>query len=242
MTHVPSKKRFFLAFYLDYLVFTAFSAPAAWLILQATGFETGWLIHFAVFVVVEWATIRLVGSSPGSWMLGIERGDGPPRVLARIKTTERWWTMLLGVGSVLSGAKAMVRWTEGQPAFPFFGLQSEPAAIAVTTIVGAAVLSAGVLVLRCRWEGALLGIGVSVLQSIAIVLGRPYVEDWMVRAMTHRRQLRGQEPPTLEQMQDMETVFAVVLVVFGTLTILLLLASFVRFRRAGNLGRRAFPD
>jgi hypothetical protein len=98
------------------------------------------------------------------------------------------------------------------------------------------------LVLRCRWEGALLGIGVSVLQSIAIVLGRPYVEDWMVRAMTHRRQLRGQEPPTLEQMQDMETVFAVVLVVFGTLTMLLLLASFVRFRRAGNLGRRAFPD
>lgn len=232
MTHQASKKRLFLAFYLDYLVFTAFSVPAAWLMLRTTGFQTGWLIQFAVFVVVEWATIRLIGSSPGTWMLGIERGDGPPRVLPRIKTTERWWTMLLGVGSVLSGAKAMVRWTQGQPVFPYFGLQSELGAIAVTTIVGAAVLSAGVLILRCRWEGSVLGIGVSVVQAIAVLLARPHAHDWAVRALTYRRELRGQEPPALEEMQVMETVFPVALLVFSALTMLLLIASLVRFRRA----------
>lgn len=129
----------------------------------------------------------------------------------------------------------MVRLTQGQPALPLFGIQSEPAAVAVTTIIGAALLSTGGLILRCRWEGALLGIGVSAIQAIAIVLGRTYAEDRTLRAMTHRRQLRGQEPVTLEQIQDMGSVLAVIFVVFGTLTVMLLVASLVRFRRAANL-------
>jgi hypothetical protein len=155
----PSRGRILLALYIDFLVFTAVYRPVVWAIDSAGG-ETSTLMAVAIFAVLRggaWA-LRLV--LPGEWALGIR--SGPPRAVdPYLRHRERWWTIVAGTLLVLEGSKNLVRWTQALPVQPLLGSGApEWAGIATISCIGLANLLAGVLILRTRVAGPVVGIGV----------------------------------------------------------------------------------
>jgi hypothetical protein len=212
----PSRKRQLLAVYVDYLVFSAVYQPVAWAVRSTLPLDN-WLVALAVFAglraVATWA-LKL--TSPGQWALGIHAGRLPtvnPNILER----ERWWTAAAGTLLVLEGSKNLVRWTQGMPVEPLLGL-SAPAWMAITaiTIFGGLNLAAGLLVLRTRLIGAVIGIGVLGVEALAAIIHRDDFREWAGQAVEARRALQGLplREGEVEMMQAMTaTVFPAVLAI-----------------------------
>lgn len=230
MDPVASKKRRLLAVYVDYLVFAAVVAPLLWIAGRA-GYDVHWAVVFFAFVVVEAAGTKWARSTPGAWALSITERDGTHTVAAPIKQTERWWTMLIGVGMILSGTKSMVRFTEGLPPLPVFGPENELGAFAITTLVGVGTLVAGVLILKCRVAGPLLGLGIGALQSGMIALAWDQLEDWGFRRVAIQRELQGRPAPTGDQVAALWGLFQTGMIVTLLVGVVLLGLAYVRFRR-----------
>lgn len=186
----PSRKRQLLALYVDYLIFTAAYQPIAW-VLRSMASVDNWFIAPAVFVGLRGVAWALKLLAPGQWALGIHGGQTltvEPRILQR----ERWWTVAAGVLLVLEGSKNAVRWTQGLPVEPLLGL-SAPEWIATTaiTMFGGINIAAGLLILRTRFAGALLGIGVLGAEVLAAAVHRDGFRQWAGQAVVARRALQG---------------------------------------------------
>jgi len=229
MEELASKKRRFLGVYVDYLLFAAVVAPLLW-IAQSRGLELHWAVVFVAFAVVESSLIKTVGSSAGYWALGIVRSGDAAVVEPSIKRRERWWTMLLGVGLILKGAKDVVRWTEGLPPLPVFGSESSLGAFLVVSTLGAGNIGAGLAILRCKPVGALLGMAVFVLEAVALALSWSGIEGWIAARMSIRNELRGRGPVTAEQIAEFQGVFYATLAAGMVLTAVALIFTYVRFR------------
>lgn len=223
-----SRKRQLLAIYIDYLVFTAVYQPIAWMVRSVAPLSN-WIVALAIFVAlrsVAWA-LRLI--LPGNWALGI--GPRPTMALnPRISGCERWWTVAAGTLLVLEGSKNLVRWTEGLPIEPLLGSATTEwmATVAITTL-GAVNVLAGLLILRTRWMGAVIGTGVLGVELLAAFVHREGFRDWAAKAVVARRALQG-VPVRDGEIEMMQTLSTTVLPVAMVIGVIWLLAIAVRFR------------
>ena len=216
-----------LALYVDYLVFTAVYQPVAW-VLRSMAPLDNWWVALAVFLGlrgIAWA-LKLV--MPGQWALGIHGGQVAavePRILER----ERWWTATAGTVLVLEGSKNAVRWTQGLPVEPLLGLESpEWIATAAITILGGLNVAAGLLILRTRLAGAVIGIGVLAAEGVAAIVHRDDFRQWAAQAVVARRALQGLpvRDGEVEMMQFLTTTGLPAIIVAGALALLAVAARF----------------
>ena len=225
----PSTKRRILAVYVDFLLFNGIYAPAAWLIEAAGGPRPNVIAHVLVFVVLRAALTRLLNASPGRWALGIV--GGREAVLDEaISRREAWWTVLVGTLLVLEGSKNLVRWTQGLPPAPIFGLAipDELAFVSISTL-GALNLVAGLLILRTNMIGAIVGGGVLAVELAGTLVHRTAFQNWAVRAVAARRQLQGL-PVRDGEVEFMQMFASVGLPIAMGVGVLCLLAVANRFR------------
>jgi hypothetical protein len=224
----PSRKRQLLAIYIDFLVFRAVYQPVAWTIRSTVPVDS-WLVTLTVFAVlrgVAWA-LRLM--LPGQWALGTSPGDDAtvkPHVLER----ERWWTVAAGTLLVLEGSKNLVRWTQGLPVEPLLG-PAAPSWMAITaiTILGGLNVVAGLMVLRTKAVGAMIGIGVLCVEALAAMIHKDDFREWAGQAVVARRALQGL-PVREGEVEMMQTMTATILPTVMVVGILWLLAIAVQFR------------
>jgi hypothetical protein len=230
----PSRKRQILAVYIDYLVFTAFYQPVAWAIRSSVAADS-WLVALAVFAVLRTLSWLLRLTSPGNWALGIHAGQVAavdPHILER----ERWWTVTAGTLLVLEGSKNLVRWTQGLPVEPLLGPASPQwAATALISLLGALNVTAGLLILRTRWSGAMVGIGVLVVEVAAAVVHRDEFRRWAGDAVIARRALQGL-PVRDGEVEFMQMVFTTALPAMIAVGVFWLLAVAMRFGRGSARG------
>lgn len=235
MNEQASRKRLLLAVYIDYLFFTGLWEPIAWGV-RSQGFDLHWAVGLVAFVALDWVAVRFLGTSPGSWALGIVRDTEVPTVRHMIRTREAWWTMLLGTFLVLEGSKNLVRWTQGLPPLPIFAGGSGEGAFAVLSVLGIANMAAGLLVLRCRAIGPFLALGVSALEGLAYAVSWPRVDSWIARRVEVRRALQGREVRA-DEIEFMQAIFPKLVVVFAAVAVVWILLAYVRFRRS-EISRR----
>ena len=201
-----------------------------------------WLVALAVFAVlrgVAWA-LKLV--MPGQWAVGILSGriaTVDPLILKR----ERWWTATAGILLVLEGSKNMVRWSQGLPVVePLLGLASpEWIATAAITVLGGLNVMAGLLILRTRLVGAVIGFGVLGAEVLAVMIHRNEFRDWAGQAVIARRELQGL-PLREGEVEMMQTLTATVSLAVIAAGVIWLLVVAVRFRTNGRLTSHAADD
>jgi hypothetical protein len=225
----PSRKRRLLALYVDYLVFSAVYQPAAWAI-RSTAPVDNWLVALAVFgglrAVAAWV-LKL--TTPGPWALGIQAGT-EATVDTRILERERWWTATAGTLLVLEGSKNLVRWTQGLPVAPLLGLSSPLwMATSAITILGGLNVIAGLLVLRTRLVGAVIGMGVLGVEALAAIVYRDDFREWAGQAVVARRTLQGL-PLRQGEVEMMQTLNGTVLPAAIAVGVVWLLLIAVRFK------------
>ncbi|MET0340689.1 MAG: hypothetical protein ABW252_06790 [Polyangiales bacterium] len=185
-----SRKRLLLAIYVDLLLFTTVSQLASWLVAQRA-FSPSLPVAAFAFAAIELGILR-VGGSPGTWSLGIVRHEGVRAVLPAWPRRERWWTVLVGVLALLSGAKEATRWTVGLPPPPFMGLTlSWDQAAAVITTSGIVSILAGVGVLRTHARAALLGLAINLVTTTSWVASSAQIPAWVEARTRAQRAQQG---------------------------------------------------
>lgn len=158
---LASRKRMFLALYLDLILFLVVWGLVKFLVGGDAHFGAGVI----VFAVVRFATWKL-SVSPGRYFLSIGRDR---MVDADIYRRESWSTMLLGAVFVLEGTKPLVNWTRGVIPEPIFGsIPGDTAQVTIDMLSGALLVFIGFLYLKLRALGFWLAIFVVVAS-----LGRP---------------------------------------------------------------------
>ena len=222
-----SRKRRLLAIYVDYLVFTAFYQPIAWMVSSAAPLSN-WVVALAIFVALRSVAWGLRVVLPGNWALGI----GPRSTMTldqHISGRERWWTVAAGTLLVLEGSKNLVRWTEGLPIEPVLGSATPQwmATVAITTL-GAASVLAGLLILRTRRVGAVIGAGVLGAELLAAIVHREGFRDWAAKAAVARRTLQGiaVRDGEIEMMQTLSTSVLPAAMVIGLIWLLAIAVCF----------------
>ena len=223
-----SGARLGLAGTVDYLLFAAAFSVLAWPFSSAGGSVA---VRVLAFAVVETLTLRVAGASPGTLVLGIRRVEAGWGVDAPALGLETWWTLLTGVALVYEGSSNLVRFTDGLPPPPVFGLElAAPLAAAVVSLVGAANLAAGILVLRGSRIGPALGAAVLVLEGCSVAAAPEAVRAWIARLVPARRALQGLAVRDGEVafMQSFLPTAAMVGAVFGTGLLLLVHRRFAR--------------
>lgn len=186
-----SRKRLVLAIYLDFLLFATAVQVASWLVAQRA-FMASLPVLCVAFTVLETGMLQGLGSSPGTWTLGIVQHEGSRMVLGTWPLRERWWTVLIGVLALLSGTKEATRWTLGLPPPPFMGLTlSWDVAAAVITGTGLASIAAGVGVLRTSARAALLGVAINVLTLVSWSASSAQIPAWVEARTRAQRSLQG---------------------------------------------------
>jgi hypothetical protein len=229
MNEQASRKRLLLAVYIDFLFFTGLWEPIAWAV-RSQGIELHWAVGFLAFAALDWTAVRFLGTSPGSWALGIVRDAEVPTVWHMVRTREAWWTMLLGTLLVLEGSKNLVRWTQGLPPLPIFASGSDEDAFVVLSALGIANMAAGLFVLRCRPIGPLLALGVLALEGLAYAVSWPRIDSWLARRVEVRRALQGREVRA-EEIEFMQTIFPKMVIIFAVIAVVWIALTYVRFRR-----------
>jgi hypothetical protein len=115
-----------------------------------------------------------------------------PLVREALLERERWWTMLFGVLALLSGVQLAVRWTEGTPPTPWFGLRwSAAAAGLIAFAVGVVECLAGAAALRLRPAVLPLGAGVFGAAVVSSALAWEELPGWVGAYVAARRSTQG---------------------------------------------------
>jgi hypothetical protein len=232
----PSRKRQLLALYVDYLVFTAVYQPFAWAVRSTVALDN-WLLGLAVFAGLRGVAWALKLWLPGQWALGIRTGP-MAMVESRILERERWWTATAGTLLVLEGSKNLVRWTQGLPVEPLLGLAAPQwMAVSAITILGGLNVVAGLLILRTRLAGAVIGIGVLGAEALAAMIHRDDFRQWAREAVIARRGLQGL-PLREGEVEMMQMLTATVLPAVIAVGVIWLLVVGARFRHRDRLTGR----
>jgi len=222
--NAASRGRKILSWYVDYLFFAA-----AWTLLT---YVTGELLRVGDFLLslVAFFILRAIvgrfASTPGCMLLSIDdAGDVDPDIRSR----ESWLTMLLGVLFLLSGTKLLVRWTQIDAVWPYFGLVPEPAPhIAISVVFGVVTVAAGAMILKLMRAGQLLGIGVSAVHIVSAILSWPLWDGLVEKQVHARRALQG-VPVRDGEVAFMQALFPEALIALSVFFIVLLLIPYRRF-------------
>lgn len=234
-----SKKRRVLAFYVDFLLFSAAVALVCWVLAKfdpSLAVAPLWM-QITTFLIVEAIILKAVAWSPGHWSLGIYRATVPglgetPVVDPNIFNTQRWWTVLLGVLIALEGTKMAVRWAMWHPPVPFMGAQLDFAPSALFSVaMGGMLCTVGLFVLRCRPKAALIGMALYAIALTSGALSYELWSSWAAADVVARREYQGL--PVREGEIETMRRWAPMLVVGGPALMLpWLFAARRRFSRA----------
>lgn len=150
-----------------------------------------------------------------------------------IKVHEAWWTILLGTALVLEGSKNLVRWTQGLPPLPVFGAEADGGAFLMLSVLGILNMIAGLLVLRCRPIGPLLGLCASALELLSIAVSWPRLDDWLARRVEARRALQGREVGA-DEIEFMQGIYPTGVIAGLIVATVWLILTYVRLRRTNG--------
>jgi len=188
-----TRERMALAVFIDFLAWMIPWQFLTW-IFGGGGVRTGPPgAGLMVFAVVEFLLLFMVRQSPGYWLLGISHAAGSkPQVDANWPTRESKETLAFGVGLLALGVAGLTSWTLWRIPVPYFGLGfpvwlSVPLAMAGS----AALVLAGVLVLRLDVRGVWVGGGVAVLMLLAVATGFERMGDFVDAAVAARSEYEG---------------------------------------------------
>jgi len=257
--------RVLLAAYVDLLIF---SVPWAYFVAITDRLVPGFapqprLIQYAAFAIVEIVVLNRTSLSPGARLLGIRFveakrglskidvvwGNRIPFVDRDLRTSESWFSILVGLYLLLDASKALVRWTMYSPPLPLFGIQTTPLGGALTSLtIGAVETFIACLVLRMRVGALMLGAPFYGLLALSAAVSWNLWDDWAARYVVARRAYEGLpvRPGEIESLQSMSPELVIIGMAFTGALILLLTGRFlpvgeVEPREAGA-GGHAPPD
>ncbi len=181
-----SKKRIFLAWYLDLLLFMVF-----WKFLEHFQFsdrELPFWMGLGTFVLLEFICTKFY-SSIGMGFLSVDESH---QVDLDIYMRENWLTILLGVLFILEGTKKLVRWIDQSVAQPIFGMFLDPTLqIIINMLTGLLFLVTGYLFLKLKPVSIWLGLIVVFGTLVSCVLSWQLWDESMARVVLERRALQG---------------------------------------------------
>jgi hypothetical protein len=241
-----SKKRLFLAAYIDYLMigipWMFFQFVVRIWLPELNAISRYWL--WIIFGLFELSVYRFKVPSPGFQFLSIKKfeyqGSDHNGQLKKgkialvdswIKSNEFWFSMIAAVIFLNTGAKSAVRWMMWNPPIPFFGIEiGDVASAGVYSIMGAAEIAVGYFLLKLRPKAFLIGLPYVTLNLISTIqswnLWDPFVAELVVR----RRAYQGL--PVREGTVELFQAFVPEVIVFvGTATFCILLTLMLLFRR-----------
>ena len=227
-----SKARRGLAFTLDYLAFSAITAPLT-VGLQRHGVHAFLALGVAlvafVFFALHFETRRR--TTPGRWALGISWDADAWRVDPAVAGAEAWWTMLVAFLGVLDAAKAVARVSSGLPPPPFFGLPLGVVALhAIVTGSGLVRFVASLFVFRGRGWAALVGVALLFVDLGSMLVSGPAFRAWIVeRAYVQAAEVGTH--PTNESLEAMAKYMPIGVWTAVILGVPWLAAAALRFRR-----------
>lgn len=219
-----STGRKILSWFVDYLFFAV-----AWTLLTYVSGQIlrggDFLFSLFVFFLLRGILGRF-GSTPGRMLLSIDSaGDVDPI----IKSRESWLTMLLGVLFLLSGTKLLVRWTQIDAVWPYFGDVPGPAMhVAISILLGLAAVAAGGLILKMTRAGQILGVLVCGVHIVSAVLSWS-LWDGLVEKQVHARRAFQGGPVRPGEVEFMQALFPEALIALSVLLIVFLLFPTRRF-------------
>lgn len=199
----PSKKRKLLAIYIDLLAFGVIWAHLSYF-LSGT-FENA-VVSLIVFCVIEFVLVKNM-LSPGFYLLSIHRIKAEPSenpaekkrrfleiVDPNIKKNENWVSILFGVLFLNSGAKGVVRWTEGLPTLPLFGFESSSeASILISIILGIATICIGCAVLKLNKKVLWGTVLYLFLLNAGLYMGRHQLPTVIERVLIQKSEAQGRQ-------------------------------------------------
>jgi len=146
-----------------------------------------------VFAVVEFLVLQIVRMSPGFWLLGISAPQGnKPVVDSAWPARESKETLAFGIGMCALGVAGLTSWTLYHNGVPYFGLGFPLWLSLPFALVGsAALVLAGVLVLRLDLRGVWVGGGVGVVTLLAAVMAWERWGAFVDAAVAKRSEYEG---------------------------------------------------
>lgn len=229
----PSRWRRALGIYLDFLVFSVPAGLAWWAVRGASPGDAGaplW-IEASVFGVVETAVFRWYRWLPGHWAAGIAL-EPAVHVDADILARQRWWTVLLGVLTTLEGAKTAVRWTVWEAPTPILGMNPGPVMGPVVSVLqGGLLVVLGLLVVRGRTRGAMIGAVVYGVIALSAMTSYDLWAEWFRASYAGNREFMGR-PMQEERLEAVLPWLTPYMVISNVLIAAWMVAAARRFRRA----------
>lgn len=220
-----SAKRKLLAFYLDYLIYGC-ALEIVWFAYFDQ--ELGFVLKMMLVIALELVLLNWLGS-PGERFLSIgPEPDRPERrgynpfmrklvVPDEVLQTERWYTILLGVLMVNSGAKEAVRWTMFAPPAPLFGFIPSVEIFGTLSILfGALLIYNGYLVLSLRKTALLLGLACLLFEISSFLTSWNQWDDYATKYITQKYEYQGRavRPGEIELAQMLVPELALVMYFF----------------------------
>lgn len=160
-----SKKRFILAFYIDFMIVTSILG----LVYSAFESHPHKIVILIVFAIYEAAFFYLY-NSPGKMIISI---DDNGYVNPMIYKSENLFTIALGVFSLNSAFKNLIRWAFYENPMPFFGtLFRGIPGITLHILLGCLLFISGILILKLYKNGFFFAITVAIITAISTFMSR----------------------------------------------------------------------
>ena len=235
-TYFASKKRLFLAWYIDLLFFLT----AWWLFthLFGIGLNISEGIPTILFSILWFFARKHIGSF-GYYFLAIDKNKNI--VSPNIYENESWLTLLIGVLSILSGTKAIVRSIQTYIPFPYFGtIPDDNTQILIQNSMGILLILCGYWFLKLNIKGLYLGVSMVVINLFSLILSWTLWDPIIEKMVIARRQVQGLpiEPKRIEAMQAIFPegfIFGILLII---IMMLLCLKRLKNYQKLSGLARR----
>ncbi len=234
-----SRKRLFLALYLDYLAVGVPWALVEYVIQHfapAAGALPGWG-RWLLFGLFELAVFGFKVPSVGAAILSMRQfsyrvtNDVGLSVRGKqwfadswVKQNESWFSMVLAFLFMSDGVKAAVRWTAWSPPLPVFGMAtSGPWALVVYLAIGAAEIWIGYLLFKLSTRAFTIAIPYLVLVTASTLLSWD-LWDPFIAGMFEGRQAALGLPEDLKRMLVMQAIMPeAMLAALGALAVCLII-------------------
>ncbi len=231
-----SGRRLLLALFIEYNLFGA-AWGVAWHFVDPTRESIALeMLAFALFELIafwRWG-------SPGAYFLSIEAIPiGSFQYLPNEKLAvdpavircESWFSMLVGVVMIVSGAKEFCRWTLWSPPAPHFGYESTAEFSAlISMFFGVAEVYCGYLILKMRKLGWHAVLALSAVYLTDIFLSWDLLDQFAIDYLNSKAEFVGKNPPNESQIELVQAVFPEA-VLIGVVAILFAVALISRRMR-----------
>ncbi|MEA3323692.1 MAG: hypothetical protein U9Q37_00925 [Euryarchaeota archaeon] len=241
---ISSKKRLFLAFYLDYIFLSIVLGYFSIFVLNVK--EVPIYVNLVILLIFE-SVITQKFESPGMKLLSISKrrisrmNDNGKICLKRtnivdpiIYNNENWLTILIGVFFILEGSKRCIRWAMWTPPPPFLGIQTDDLSFPLISIaMGVICIYAGYFYLKLSKYGFWLAVSILLTDTFSIILSWNQWDEICKQLIINRRAYQGL-PVTEESIQFMQSIIPEATIGFSIVVLLLLLFSFKKLKNKKN--------